>query len=268
MSIIEVLILSVVEGLTEFLPVSSTGHMIIAQHLMGTESTPFVKSFTVMIQFGAILSVVALYWRRFFTPATGWSFYGRLLLAFLPAAAVGLCAGELIDALLENVKVVAVMLIAGGVFMLFADRLFEGGEEGAGSVTYGRALRIGLFQCIALVPGVSRSMATIVGGMAQGLTRREAAEFSFFLAVPTMAAATGYKALQLASSGEAGEALRDNMWALALGNVVSFVVAGAAIRLFIGYISRYGFKTFGWYRIGVGTAILVLLLTGHNLAIV
>jgi undecaprenyl-diphosphatase len=266
MSIVEIVILSIVEGLTEFLPVSSTGHMIIAQHLMGTEITPFVKAFTVMIQFGAILSVVVLYWRRFFAPQTGWAFYGKLFLAFLPAAVVGLLGGDAIDALLENVGVVSVMLIVGGVFMLFADRLFGSGDA-EGGVTSGKALRIGFFQCLALVPGVSRSMATIVGGMAQGLTRRAAAEFSFFLAVPTMAAASGYKALQLLQDREQAAILLNNVETLVIGNVVAFVVAGVAIRFFIGYISRYGFKAFGWYRIGVGTAILVFLLTGHSLEI-
>jgi undecaprenyl-diphosphatase len=267
MSFVEIVILAIVEGLTEFLPVSSTGHMIIAQHLMGTGITPFVKAFTVMIQFGAILSVVVLYWRRFFTPHSGWAFYGRLLLAFLPAAVVGLLAGDAIDGLLENVGVVAVMLIAGGIFMLFADGLFGKGDP-EGEVTSWKAVRIGLFQCLALVPGVSRSMATIVGGMAQGLTRRAAAEFSFFLAVPTMAAASGYKALQLLTDPEQAGILMENVPTLLVGNLLAFLVAGAAIRFFIGYISRYGFRAFGWYRIAVGTAILLFLLTGHSLEIV
>jgi undecaprenyl-diphosphatase len=267
MSFLELVVLSIVEGLTEFLPVSSTGHLIIAQRLMGTEVTPFVKAFTVMIQFGAILSVVVLYWRRFLAPQNGWAFYGRLALAFAPAAVVGLLAGDAIDALLENVWVVASALVVGGVFMLFADRLFGGGNADR-EVDAAGAVRIGLFQCLALVPGVSRSMATIVGGMSQGLTRRSAAEFSFFLAVPTMAAASGYKALQLLTDPEQAAILRDNMGTLLLGNIFAFIVAIAAVRLFIGYVSRYGFRAFGWYRIAVGTSLLLFLLAGYRLEIV
>ena len=213
MTVIETIIIAIVEGLTEFLPVSSTGHMIITQNLLGVESTPFVKAFTIIIQFGAILSVVCLYWKRFFrldrTPAPAgstplqaflhkWDFYWKLLVAFIPAIVIGFLGkmSGLIDRFLENVEVVAVMLVVGGIFMLFCDRLFSKGSEQT-KLTEARAFRIGLFQCIAMIPGVSRSMATIVGGMAQKLTRRAAAEFSFFLAVPTMAAATALDVLQL-----------------------------------------------------------------------
>ena len=203
MSAIDVIVIAIVEGLTEFLPVSSTGHMIITQNLLGVESTEFVKAFTVIIQFGAILSVVCLYWNRFFRLNPGkvsdvrsflrkFDFYWKLLVAFIPAAVIGVLFGDYIDAMLENVGVVAVMLVIGGVFMLFVDKLFNHPSESQ-EITEKKALAIGLFQCVAMIPGVSRSMATIVGGMAQRLSRKTAAEFSFFLAVPTMFAATVYK---------------------------------------------------------------------------
>ena len=278
MSLFEVIVIAIVEGLTEFLPVSSTGHMIIAQNVLGVESTEFVKAFTFIIQFGAILSVVVLYWRRFFhinrdplpegTP--GWKrlihkfdFYWKLLVAFIPAAVLGLLFSDAIDAMLESVMVVAVMLVVGGVFMLFCDRLFGNGSEKT-RMTERRALMVGLFQCISMIPGVSRSMATIVGGMAQKLTRKAAAEFSFFLAVPTMFAATVYKMFKLYRDGGT-EIIMDNMGALIVGNIVAFVVAMLAIKFFINYVTKYGFKAFGWYRIIVGAVILALLLTGHTL---
>ena len=276
----ETIIIAIVEGLTEFLPVSSTGHMIITQNLLGIESTEFVKAFTVIIQFGAILSVVWLYWKGFLRvlraagPAgTFWlkrllhrfDFYWKLLVAFIPAAILGFLFSDKIDELLESVTVVAVMLVIGGVFMLFCDRIFTKGSEDT-VLTEKKAFSIGLFQCIAMIPGVSRSMATIVGGMAQKLTRKEAAEFSFFLAVPTMFAATGYKVLKLFLDGGT-EILMNNMPALIIGNVVAFIVALLAIKFFISFVTKYGFKAFGWYRIIVGGAILVMLLMGYNLQI-
>lgn len=277
----EAIIIAIVEGLTEFLPVSSTGHMIITQSVLGVQSTEFVKAFTVIIQFGAILSVVCLYHKRFFrlntTPAPEgasavgrwlhrFDFYRKLFIAFIPAAVLGFLLSDAIDALLESVTVVAVMLVLGGVLMLFVDRLFAGRFKDDTELTDGKAFRIGLFQCIAMIPGVSRSMATIVGGMAQKLTRREAAEFSFFLAVPTMFAASGYKVLKLFVNGGT-EMLTTNLPALLIGNAVAFVVALLAIRFFIGFVTKYGFKAFGWYRILVGGAILVMLMLGHNLEI-
>ena len=248
---IQTIIIAIVEGLTEFLPVSSTGHMIITQALLGVESTEFVKAFTVIIQFGAILSVVCLYW--------------KLLVAFIPAAVLGLLFSDEIDALLESVVVVAVMLVIGGIFMLFCDRIFSKSDKDF-KMTEKKAFNIGLFQCIAMIPGVSRSMATIVGGMAQKMTRKDAAEFSFFLAVPTMFAATGYKVLKLFLDGGT-EVLMNNMSALIIGNVVAFVVALLAIKFFISFVTKYGFKAFGWYRIIVGGTILVLLMCGYNLEI-
>ena len=280
-STFETIIIAIIEGLTEFLPVSSTGHMIITQNILGVESTEFVKAFTFIIQFGAILSVVVLYWKRFFqlnhTPAPEgatplrkflhkYDFYWKLLVAFIPAAVLGLLFNDMIDAMLESVVVVAVTLILGGVFMLFCDRIFNKGSEET-ELTEKRAFWIGLFQCISMIPGVSRSMATIVGGMAQKLTRKKAAEFSFFLAVPTMFAATLFKMLKLFMDPAGMEIITNNLGTLILGNVVAFIVAMLAIKFFISFVTKYGFKAFGWYRIVVGGAILLMLLTGHNLTI-
>lgn len=294
MTTLQTIIIAIVEGLTEFLPVSSTGHMIIAQNILGVPSTEFVKAFTVIIQFGAILSVVCLYWKRFFKlnkckvfdrnavegkNLTGkitvylkrflykYNFYWKLLVAFIPAAIFGLLFSDKIDQLLESVTVVAVMLVLGGIFMLFCDRIFNKGSENT-VLTEKKAFNIGLFQCIAMIPGVSRSMATIVGGMSQKLTRKAAAEFSFFLAVPTMFAATVYKMLKLFMEPGGWQLICDNAWSLILGNIVAFIVALLAIKFFISFVTKYGFKAFGWYRIVVGGIILVLLLSGHNLEIV
>ena len=280
LSIFEAIIIAIVEGLTEFLPVSSTGHMIITQNVLGVESTEFVKAFTVIIQFGAILSVVCLYWKRFFrlnrkpAPANAsglklflhkFDFYWKLLVAFIPAAVLGFLFSDKIDAMLESVVVVAVMLVIGGIFMLFCDRIFSKGSEKT-EVTEKRAFFIGLFQCIAMIPGVSRSMATIVGGMSQKLTRKDAAEFSFFLAVPTMFAATAYKVLKLFLDGGT-EILVNNLSALLIGNVVAFIVALLSIKFFISFVTKYGFKAFGWYRIIVGGLIIIMLLCGHSLEV-
>ena len=252
--------------------------MIITQSLLGVESTDFVKAFTVIIQFGAILSVVCLYWQRFFRlnpgQVTDWrsfihkfDFYWKLLVAFLPAAIIGFLCGDWIDAMLENVWVVATMLVLGGIFMLFVDKLFNHPDESQ-EITEKKALAIGFFQCIAMIPGVSRSMATIVGGMAQRLSRKTAAEFSFFLAVPTMFAATAYKVLKLFLAPNGMEVLSENITALVVGNVVAFIVALLAIKFFIGFVSLYGFKVFCYYRSVVGGLILVMLFLGYNLQIV
>lgn len=281
MSTLETIIIAIVEGLTEFLPVSSTGHMIITQNLLGVESTEFVKAFTFIIQFGAILSVVVLYWKRFFqlnhTPAPEgatplkrflhkYDFYWKLLVAFIPAAVLGLLFSDMIDEMLESVTVVAITLILGGIFMLFCDKIFNKGSEKT-ELTEKRAFRIGMFQCISMIPGVSRSMATIVGGMAQKLTRKAAAEFSFFLAVPTMFAATCFKLLKLFMEPDGMTILKENLGTLIIGNAVAFIVALLAIKFFISFVTKYGFKAFGWYRIIVGAIILVMLATGHNLTI-
>ena len=281
MNILDTIIIAIVEGLTEFLPVSSTGHMIITQNILGVESTPFVKAFTFIIQFGAILSVVILYWKRFFklnqTPAPEgagafkrflhkYDFYWKLFVAFIPAAVLGLLFSDAIDAMLESVVVVAVTLILGGIFMLFSDKIFSKGSEKT-ELTEKRAFLIGLFQCISMIPGVSRSMATIVGGMAQKLTRKAAAEFSFFLAVPTMLAATMFKMLKIFTEENGAQILKENLDTLIIGNVVAFIVAMLAIKFFISFVTKYGFKAFGWYRIIVGGTILAMLLSGHNLTI-
>ena len=281
---IETVIIAIIEGLTEFLPVSSTGHMIIAQNLLGVpQGDPFVHAFTFIIQFGAILAVVCLYWKRFFqfdhTPApagsTGWQklkhkyyFYWLLIVGVLPAVVIGLAAKKsgLLDWLLDSVEVVAIMLVVGGVFMLFCDKLFNKGDDHT-KVNEKRAFNIGLYQCISVIPGVSRSMATIVGGMTQGLTRKRAAEFSFFLAVPTMAGATLLDLLDLVKE-DAVWATSHNIMMLLLGCVVAFVVALLAMKWFVAFLTKYGFKAFGVYRIIVGAVILVLLWTGHSLVMV
>ncbi len=281
LNLLETIIIAIVEGLTEFLPVSSTGHMIITQNLLGVESTEFVKAFTFIIQFGAILSVVVLYWKRFFqlnhTPAPEgasslkrflhkYDFYWKLFVAFIPAAVLGLLFSDMIDAMLESVTVVAITLILGGIFMLFCDKIFNKGSENT-RLTEKRAFWIGMFQCISMIPGVSRSMATIVGGMAQKLTRKAAAEFSFFLAVPTMFAATCFKMLKIFLEPDGMQILKDNLGTLIIGYVVAFIVAMLAIKFFISFVTKYGFKAFGWYRIIVGAIILIMLATGHNLTI-
>ena len=284
MNWIETIIIAIVEGLTEFLPVSSTGHMIITQNLLGIpQGDPFVHAFTFIIQFGAILSVVCLYWKRFFkfdnTPApegSSWFqrmkhryyFYWLLIVGVLPAVIIGLLAKKsgVLDWLLDSVEVVAVMLVVGGIFMLFCDKLFNKGSEST-PLNEKRAFNIGLYQCISVIPGVSRSMATIVGGMTQGLTRKRAAEFSFFLAVPTMAGATLLDLLDLLK-GDTTWATSHNITMLVLGCAVAFVVALLAMKWFVSFLPKYGFKAFGIYRIIVGSIIIILLLTGHSLAMV
>lgn len=278
MNTLDTIIIAIVEGLTEFLPVSSTGHMIIAQSLLGVESTPFVKAFTVIIQFGAILSVICLYWKKFFYPTAErsgvsywramYDFYARLVVGVLPAVVLGLAFNDFIESNLGNVTLVAVMLIIGGVFMLFCDRIFNKGSEDT-RLTYRRAFTVGLIQCISMIPGVSRSMATIVGGMSQRLTRKAAAEFSFFLAVPTMFGATCLETYKLISHG-GGSLLTqgNNLETLLLGSAVAFVVAILAIKFFINYVTKYGFAAFGWYRIIVGIVIIACALCGIELKMV
>ncbi|GAP44131.1 MULTISPECIES: undecaprenyl-diphosphate phosphatase [Lentimicrobium] len=258
MTVIEAIIIAIVEGITEFLPVSSTGHMIITQELLGMKIDDFVKAFTVNIQFGAILSVVVLYWKRFFQSL---QFYYKLFVAFIPAAVIGFLAGDFIDSMLESVVVVAVMLVLGGVVLVFVDKWFNKPAADQ-TVTYPTAFKIGLFQCIAMIPGVSRSAATIIGGMTQKLDRKTAAEFSFFLAVPTMFAAAGYKLMQNYQTITA-----ENIDILLIGNAVAFVVAMIAIKSFISFLTKYGFRVFGYYRILVGLAILIMIALGYDLNI-
>ena len=282
MTLIQTIIISIVEGLTGALPISSTGHMIITQHLLGVpQNDMFVHSFTFIIQFAAILSVVLLYWKRFFrlntSPAPEGSnalqillhkfrFYWLLVVGVIPAVIIGFAAKKsgLLDWLLDSVWVVAVMLVVGGVFMLFCDKLFNSKDNEKNEVDEHRAFKIGLFQCLSVIPGVSRSMATIVGGMASGLSRKRSAEFSFFLAVPTMAGATLLDVLDLLK-GDATWATGHNVFLLLVGCAVSFVVALFAMKWFVAFLTKYGFKAFGWYRIIVGGIILIMLLSGASL---
>jgi len=286
MTTAEAIILAVVEGLTEFLPVSSTGHLILTQAAMKLEGTAFTKVFLINIQFGAILSVVLLYWRRFFQ---SFDFYFKLFVAFIPAAVLGLLLNDLIDELLESVTTVAISLVVGGVVLIFVDRIFKQQIEDAANDTvdevsvksinelgleernlhakdlelnYLQAFIIGCFQCIAMIPGVSRSASTIIGGLTQKLNMKRAAEFSFFLAVPTIFAAAAYKLLK-----GFGDIKGSDISLLLIGNIVSFIVGMIAIKFFIGLITRYGLKFFGYYRIILGLAILALAAMGHKLEI-
>jgi undecaprenyl-diphosphatase len=264
MNLFQSIILAIIEGITEYLPISSTGHMILASSFMGIASDPFVKFFTVAIQLGAILAVVVLYFKRFFRSL---DFYFKLLAAFIPSAIFGVLFSDAIDALLESPLGVAIALLLGGIILLFVDKWFNRpGIDDSDEIDYARAIKIGLFQCIAMVPGVSRSGATIIGGMTQGLSRKAAAEFSFFLAVPTMFAATAKKAYDFYKDGFVLN--NEQIKLLAIGNVVAFVVALLAIKFFIDFLTKNGFRVFGWYRIIVGGAILALLLSGVKLEVI
>jgi undecaprenyl-diphosphatase len=264
MSFLEAFFIALVEGLTEFLPVSSTGHMMIATAILGIKATSFVKLFTVAIQLGAILSVVVIYFKRFFKSV---NFYLKLIVAFIPAAIAGIFLGDQIDMLLENVFGVAVALFLGGIILLFVDKWFaKNSLDSEEDITTLKALKIGVFQCIALFPGISRSGATIIGGMSQKLTRKNAAEFSFFLAVPTMFAATAKKLLDFYKEGLTLDSHEISL--LIFGNIVAFIVAILAIKFFIGMLNRNGFKIFGWYRIIVGAVLILLFLMKVPLSIV
>jgi undecaprenyl-diphosphatase len=264
MTLFQSIVIAIVEGITEFLPISSTGHMIITEALLGMPIDEFTKAFTVNIQFGAILSVVVLYWKRFLQ---SWTFYQKLIVAFLPAAVIGFLANDFIDKLLENVMVVAITMLIGGILLLFVDKWFNKEKENQ-EITYPNAIKIGFWQCIAMIPGVSRSAASIIGGMQQKLSRTNAAEFSFFLAVPTMAAASGYKLLKLILHPDGISMLKDNLTTLLIGNIVAFIVAMIAIKTFITFLQKHGFKVFGWYRIVVGLILITLLLMGVDLKVV
>ncbi|MDB5119451.1 MAG: UDP-diphosphatase [Sphingobacteriales bacterium] len=264
MTIFESIILAIIEGLTEFLPVSSTGHMIIGSALMGLQSTQFVKLFIVAIQLGAILSVVVLYFKRFFQ---SFDFYFKLFIAFIPAVIFGLLLSKKIDALLESPMGVAIALLAGGIILLFTDKWFKNPTiDDSNSISYSTAIKIGLFQCISMIPGTSRSAATIIGGMTQKLTRKAAAEFSFFLAVPTMFGATAKKLYDFYKEGY--QITSDEIKLLAIGNIVAFIIAMLAIKYFITFLQKRGFVIFGWYRIVVGVIIIALLLSGHELSMI
>lgn len=260
MTTVQSIIIGIVEGLTEFLPISSTGHMIITEKLLNVTETDFIKVFTVAIQLGAILAVVVLYWKKFFN-FKKWQFYVKLAVAVIPALLLGFLFSKKIDALLESSLTVAVSLLAGGIILLFVDNLFKVSTiDTEEKVSYQKGFIIGIWQCLAMIPGVSRSAASIIGGMQQKLTRSAAAEFSFFLAVPTMLAATGYKLYKYYT--ESGGFSTDEIKQLAIGNVVAFIVAMLAIKFFIGFLKKYGFKVWGWYRIIVGIILLLLIWKG------
>jgi undecaprenyl-diphosphatase len=260
MNTLQSIIIGIVEGLTEFLPISSTGHMIIAEKLLQLQESDFVKVFTVAIQLGAILAVVVLYWKKFFD-FSKWQFYVKLLVAVIPALVFGFLFSKKIDAMLDSAITVAVTMLAGGIVLLFIDNLFKhptiDSEE---KIPFHKAVVIGIWQCLAMIPGVSRSAASIIGGMQQGLTRSVAAEFSFFLAVPTMLAATGYKLLKYYS--ERGGFTANEYQQLAIGNIVAFIVAMLAIKFFIGFLKKFGFRIWGIYRVTVGIVLLLLIWKG------
>ncbi|MGN6165589.1 MAG: undecaprenyl-diphosphate phosphatase [Flavisolibacter sp.] len=258
MTIIQAIIIAIIEGITEFLPISSTGHMIITEKLLGVPESDFTKLFTVAIQLGAILAVVVLYWKKFFD-FSRWQFYVKLFIAVIPALFFGALLSDKIDMLLESTTTVVITMILGGIVLLMIDNYFKKPvittEE---KINFKQAFFIGLWQVIAMIPGVSRSAASIIGGMQQKLTRKLAAEFSFFLAVPTMAAATGYKLLKGYKTFTP-----DDIKLLAIGNIVAFIVAMLAIKFFIGFLQKHGFKVFGYYRIVVGIILVLLMISGY-----
>ncbi|MCZ2128715.1 MAG: undecaprenyl-diphosphate phosphatase [Bacteroidia bacterium] len=257
MNYLEAIILAIIEGLTEYLPVSSTGHLIIGTALLGIEPTDFVKLFTIAVQPGAILSVLVLYWKKFFQ---SFHFYLNLLIAFIPAAVCGLLFDDVIDKLLESPLTVGITLLVGGIFLLFVDRWFKENENNQNQqVTYKKSLTVGLFQVLSMIPGTSRSATTIVGGLVAKLNRKNAAEFSFFLAVPTLLAATGYKLLSYLTKDGFSLSTQE-MNVLLIGNIVSFLVGLIAIKGFISFLTRKGFVWFGWYRMIVGGVIICLIL--------
>jgi undecaprenyl-diphosphatase len=265
MNTFQAIILAIIEGITEFLPVSSTGHMIIASSFFGIEHDEFTKLFTIVIQLGAILSVIVLYFKRFFQTM---DFYFKILVAFIPAVVFGLLFSKKIDTLLESPLTVAISLLIGGIILLKVDDWFTNTEEiqTTNEISYSQAFKIGLFQCLAMVPGVSRSGASIVGGMSQKLSRTTAAEFSFFLAVPTMLGATAKKCYDYYKNGFVLSPDQVNF--LIIGNVIAFIVALLAIKSFIGYLTKHGFKMFGYYRIVAGIVLLAIHFFIHPLTVI
>jgi undecaprenyl-diphosphatase len=261
MTVIQSIILAIVEGLTEFLPVSSTGHIVVASSFMGIAHDDFTKLFTITIQLGTILSVFVLYFKRFFQSI---DFYFKLIVAFIPAVIMGLLLSDYVDSLLENPISVAVFLIIGGIILLKVDHWF--GKSKETEITYKSAFKIGMYQCLAILPGVSRSGASIVGGMAEKLTRTTAAEFSFFLAIPTILGATVKKSYDYYQAGFV--LTHDQVNLLIIGNIVGFIVAILAIKSFIGFLTKHGFKFFGYYRIIAGIAILIIHFFIQKLTII
>jgi undecaprenyl-diphosphatase len=262
MDFIQSIILAIVEGLTEFLPISSTGHMIIVEKLLNVPDNEYTKMFTVAIQLGAILAVVVLYWKKFFD-FKNIQFYLKLIVGVIPAVILGLLFSKKIDMLLESTTTVAIALFVGGIILLFVDNLFKNPQiRSEKQVSIVNAFVIGVWQCLAMVPGVSRSAASIIGGMQQKLTRSAAAEFSFFLAVPTMLAATGYKMFKYYQDTPNGFSPED-IKLLAIGNLVAFLIAMLAIKFFINFLKKHGFRIWGFYRIILGLILFILIYTGH-----
>ena len=271
MNFFEAIIVAIVEGLTEYLPISSTGHMIIAGYLLGIKDDEFTKMYVVAIQFGAILAVVVLYWKKFMD-FSKWKFYIKLIIAVIPAIILGLLFSDQIDAMLESPLTVAITLLLGGIIFLYIDKFFKVHDiEREEAISNKKAFIIGIWQCVAMIPGISRSASSIIGGMQQRLTRKLAAEFSFYLAVPTMAAATCYSVFLKNWKDPSGVEIKgyemilastENTITFIAGNLIAFVVAILAIKFFIGFLQKHGFKMFGWYRIIVGTALLILIMSG------
>lgn len=261
MDIVQSVIIGIVEGVTEFIPISSTGHMIITEKLLGLKEDEFVKMFTIAIQLGAILAVVVLYWKKFFD-FKNWHFYFKLIIGVIPAIILGLLFSNKIDELLESTTTVAFALLLGGIVLIFIDKFFNHPTiRSEKQVSYQNSFTIGIWQCLAMIPGVSRSAASIIGGMQQKLTRSAAAEFSFFLAVPTMIAATGYKLFK--HFRQNGGFSHEEIKLLLIGNIVAFVVALLAIKFFIEFLKKHGFRIWGIYRIIIGLILLVLIYTGY-----
>ena len=266
MDLVKAIIIAIIEGLTEYLPISSTAHMGFAASLMGMEETEFLKMFQVSIQFGAILSVVVAYWKKFFD-FQNLKFYYKLGFAVIPALALGYLFDDKIEAVLGNQIAISSVLVLGGIVLLFADSWFKNPKiDDEKDMTIKKAVIIGFWQCLAMMPGTSRSAASIIGGMTQGLTRKAAAEFSFFLAVPTMLAVTVYSIfVKTWGKGTPNESKgyemilssSENITVFIVGNIVAFIVALIAIKSFIGLLNKYGFKPWGWYRIIVGIVLLV-----------
>jgi undecaprenyl-diphosphatase len=262
MDTLQAIIIAIVEGLTEYLPISSTAHMGFTAALLGMPEEEYLKMFQVSIQFGAILSVVVLYWRKFFD-FSHWNFYFKLACAVVPALLLGKLFDDKIEAVLGNQKAIAITLIVGGIILMFVDNWFKHPKiEDEKDITVKKAVVIGFWQCLAMMPGTSRSAASIIGGMTQGLSRKAAAEFSFFLAVPTMLAVTVYS-LFLKKWGTLGQkgyelimATEQSLWMFLLGNVIAFVVAMIAVKFFIHLLTKFGFKVWGIYRILVGALLL------------
>jgi undecaprenyl-diphosphatase len=252
----EAVVLAIIEGITEFLPISSTGHMVIASHFLNIADDPFTKSFEVIIQLAAILTVCLMYRKKLITQTY---LFKKMFIAFLPTAAIGFVLKNQVEAWLSNLLVVVVSLILGGIVLIWIDKKWRAPKiKLLSDLSTTDCLKLGLFQCLALVPGVSRSGSTIVGGLLLGLKKEDATEFSFFLAIPTMLAATTYKLVKLA---KAEQTVSSHQWSLLLlGSIIAFIVAGIALKYFVRYVSQNGLAVFGWYRLGLGFILLFFYL--------